>query len=763
MSLTKNKLLNIREQREARILPLLQKVRQEKKDPHQYLALCPVHGDGDPSLAVYFSDDGYVKFYCRSHNCKRADIINRLGLQPSDCCTVSDDYKPVYNVMDRIKYGIENKHGWRYVDRYDYCTISGEYLYSKIRAADKDGKKHILMYTIKGDDYELKKGSVTNTLYRIKECSEGVSGGKRVFYVEGEKDVETLRKHGLCATTAGGAGDWRPEFAKYFTGADLVILADYDEPGKKLAQQVKRDCTLYANSIVVCNTSTREHGDVTDYLKEEGHTIEDLLQLVDAQPVNYAPWVFIENKKQKINADILANNFAKGQDFLVCRNKEDNQQKFYFYNHGVYERINTPGFCSEIRKYFPLGRASVTGINNVMGLISMLDKNSSHVCEYDDLDDDDNYINLQNGLYSIVDKKLFPHDPKVRSTLQLNCKYDPQAKGETWQKFIHEFCSDDEGHYSEKKEKALAEFAGLILSNVNASKAKKVLWLYSQAGNTGKSVFMSTISYVLGGKSHSQTCNIPLQQLNENSKFSVGMIQDRRLIAIGDQSGAEITDTSILKAITGGDNVRTEQKHAQPLNIRFRGGIMIASNILPSISGGDKGAHVFDRFMIVPCCHHVSRKNADANLREKLESEADAVFMWALEGLHRIIENGYVRFSLDDSMQDALDDFRAKLDTFYLFMYECGYEVTKNPDDKILKTDLDEEYFKYCEENDLKAINRRSLKDRIVSEGIGFKAKGRFDESHRNNPYYFGIRKVEKKTEEEWTPAEWPDDEPKFD
>lgn len=63
------------------IVSRLEKVRQIK--PGEYVALCPVHGDRHPSLALSEQPDGRVLMYCRSHDCHWESILGALGLDAS--------------------------------------------------------------------------------------------------------------------------------------------------------------------------------------------------------------------------------------------------------------------------------------------------------------------------------------------------------------------------------------------------------------------------------------------------------------------------------------------------------------------------------------------------------------------------------------------------------------------------------------------------------------------------------------------------------
>ena len=65
--------------------------------------------------------------------------------------------------------------------------------------------------------------------YRLVDLTETLAQDHTVFIVEGEKDVENLRRLGVTATcNAGGVGKWKSELSDFFEGADVVIIPDYD-------------------------------------------------------------------------------------------------------------------------------------------------------------------------------------------------------------------------------------------------------------------------------------------------------------------------------------------------------------------------------------------------------------------------------------------------------------------------------------------------------------------------------------------------------
>jgi putative DNA primase/helicase len=106
-----------------------------------------------------------------------------------------------------------------------------------------------------------------------------------IYWPEGEKDVDTLNRLGLLATTFGGTGDGLPEgCATYFAGRNVVVLADNDAGGRQHAEKKAALVAPVAASVrVVHFGELSEKGDVSDWIalgKDRG----DLERRVDETP-----------------------------------------------------------------------------------------------------------------------------------------------------------------------------------------------------------------------------------------------------------------------------------------------------------------------------------------------------------------------------------------------------------------------------------------------------------------------------------------------
>jgi hypothetical protein len=112
--------------------------------------------------------------------------------------------------------------------------------------------------------------------YRLPELIAGVQAGKVIYVVEGEKNVDDLRRLGLVATcNPGGAGKWRPEFTEYLRGAKVAIVADKDKPGRRHAIDVVRSLEGVAAVVRIGEAAEGCH-DVSDHLAA-GHGLKELV------------------------------------------------------------------------------------------------------------------------------------------------------------------------------------------------------------------------------------------------------------------------------------------------------------------------------------------------------------------------------------------------------------------------------------------------------------------------------------------------------
>ena len=756
---------------------LIDPIKRPKKSGflQSHKSRCPCHEDNKQSLITSEKADGKILIYDQA-GCDTKDIIHALGLEVSD---VFDTKEP--ECLERLRWFYANKYtyydesgkkhegygdGVRIAAEYKYIKC-GKYLYSKIRfeGGQIDGKL-IRYYEIDREKDESRPCNENrpHELYRYDEFLRYRKESKYAFYVEGEKDVETMVKNGyLCCTTAGGSNDWRAEFAEVFKGLNVVIIADNDQPGKKSAEKIRKDLRRYAHSIRIITPSDEHHGDVTDYLTKEGGTVQELNEMIEKADVVYAAWVIMrKDTPAGINAGILASIMAANEPHIIVRSPKDDKDQFFRLNDGKYEQLNKPAIKAAVREYIPISMQTDNLLNNVASLMFATSENIHALPE---LNADGRYIPVLNGMYDIEGKRVIPHSPKVFNTFQYPFILDIGSDGikgleqiaktaKHFMKFIREFASKDDGTVDEEMILIIQEYLGFLISNEPMAKIKKVLMLWSRLGNSGKSVVIRLVINLLG---LDRVASIKLKELTADNRFILGTLPESRVIACGDESNSNITDSSIFKSVTGGDPVKIEPKGKQGFSFVYQGGFVIACNGLPCFTD-DKGDHLFDRLIILPCEHHVTEDTKDPELDEKLKKELQGIFAWSLIGLHRLRDNNFV-FTKSEASETAKREYHGMMDSVFRFISEF-YDVTHDFNDRTSKTAFDDAYQQWAFQNDgIKPVEKRNLAARM--ESLGFSnGCGNVGEK-RNIAYYRGLKP--KETEDSDTNNESLQEELPFD
>lgn len=231
-----------------------------KKSGSSWMARCPAHPDTTASLSVSEGTSQPVVLHCHA-GCDPDLILDALGLTWADVSTEREQAK-----SDRPEISTT----------YDYVDEAGDLLYQVVRMVPKsfrqrrpDGK----------GGWVWKLEDVRRPPYRLPEVLAAVAAGDPIFVVEGEKDVEAIRREGFVATcNSGGAGKWTEEHTTCLQGATVVVVADRDGTGRRHAQAVARALDSVAAEVRCAEPV--EGKDVADHLAA-GRTLEELAEVLD--------------------------------------------------------------------------------------------------------------------------------------------------------------------------------------------------------------------------------------------------------------------------------------------------------------------------------------------------------------------------------------------------------------------------------------------------------------------------------------------------
>jgi putative DNA primase/helicase len=214
-------------------------------------ARCPAHPDNKQSLSIGRGAGGRVLLTCHA-GCTWQAVLAALGMHSGDA------------------FGEP-----RIVAEYVYADAGGQPLYVVERWEPKDFRQRMANGAKRGPREDER------VLYNLPGLAGNHAWQQAVYYVEGEKDAETLRAAGHVATTSlGGANKpWLEQYSDALRGRSVVIIADNDVPGKRWARKVAGELLTVAKEVRV-TVPPAGIKDVTDLL-DAGLTLDALRTLPD--------------------------------------------------------------------------------------------------------------------------------------------------------------------------------------------------------------------------------------------------------------------------------------------------------------------------------------------------------------------------------------------------------------------------------------------------------------------------------------------------
>ncbi len=240
---------------------------------------CPVHEDRVASLSAKL-DSERILLHCHA-GCDNDEILVAAGLDWKDLAPEKRERQFVpATVPTRKRMGNRTNDISRdsTMAHYQYCTADGDIAYRVVRSVEKNFQ----IESCRDDRYAPGLNGTEPVPYRFPELLQAIADDRWVFWVEGEKCVETLRSAGLQAsTTHGGAAGFKnllPELT-HLSGIKVALVPDQDIPGFQYMDNIRDLLLPIAKDIRYIELpGLQPKEDVVEYL--ERNSIEDLKQLV---------------------------------------------------------------------------------------------------------------------------------------------------------------------------------------------------------------------------------------------------------------------------------------------------------------------------------------------------------------------------------------------------------------------------------------------------------------------------------------------------
>jgi phage/plasmid-associated DNA primase len=270
------------------------------------------------------------------------------------------------------------------------------------------------------------------------------------------------------------------------------------------------------------------------------------------------------------------------------REEHKNEYKYFVQDLFIRERIPTPGgFTSHL----------------LSDVVSLTQAYITHTY----WDDDSDKLAFRNGVLEVSTGEFLEHDPENYITWGLDFDYDPEANPGPIIDWLTRTQYGDEGRVQVLRSWLRA---CLLAQGHELQRFLEVIG----PGGRGKSTFANLCCAMVGNGNYASTT---LNQL-EQSRFEVASIKGKRLTLIND-SERYGGSAQIFKALTGGDNLRFEEKNknvGEPFV--YTGMVMVCAN--EPIQTTDNTSGLTRRRLTLEFNRPLYEKNSDAKEMIKLDN-----------------------------------------------------------------------------------------------------------------------------------------------
>ena len=320
---------------------------------------------------------------------------------------------------------------------------------------------------------------------------------------------------------------------------------------------------------------------------------------------------------------------------------------------------------------------------------NLLDVMRMECCAADLLLDQDR-IHVANGTYHL-DGTFSTEKDYCRNRLPV--AYHPEApQPVTWLHFLSQLLEPEDIL-------TLQEFIGYCF--IPSTKGQKMLMLTGKGGE-GKSRIGVVLRALLG--TNMKTGSVAKV---ETSNFARADLEHELLMLDDDMKLEALPQTNNIKAIITAElpmdlERKRQQSYQGDLYVRFIG---LGNGVLQALH--DRSVGFFRRQIILTTKEKDPNRKDDPYIAEKMTAEAEGIFLWALEGLHRLIANDF-RFTLSQSALDNLNDAVSDGNNIIDFLASEGY-IRFRADYEASSKNLYAVYKQWCDDNALNSLSQKSF------------------------------------------------------
>jgi putative DNA primase/helicase len=463
-----------------------------------------------------------------------------------------------------------------------------------------------------------------------------------------------------------------------------IMLAAWDAAGYP-SERDKRDARRDLEGIVRDTAEKIERGEEVI----GGRTLEEIKPGLVRKISRYWGWRDRDPEPPAANGGspgiikMLADAITSEDHFA-----RDAGDKLYRFSGGTYRQYAERYIRQRVKELLEAwGKADKWSSHKASEVAEYIRADAPELWERPPLDE----VNVLNGILSLETRDLRDHDPGFLSPVQIPVSYDPGAECPEWEKFVSQVFPED------AQDLAFELAADLITPSRSAQKAILLLG----EGSNGKSTYLRALTAFVGT---TNAGGVSLHKL-ESDRFATARLIGKLANICPDLPSTHLAETSVFKAITGGDDLHAEYKYRESFEFRPYCRLVFSANHVPR--SGDASHAFFRRWLVVPFertfepAEQIPREELDATLSDP--RELSGVLNRALELLPRVRREG---FTESESMREAWEEFRAMTDPVSVWLSQNTVEAAEA---FVSKDVLAKAYNEFCDKVGRPGMNKKAF------------------------------------------------------
>lgn len=266
-----------------------------------------------------------------------------------------------------------------------------------------------------------------------------------------------------------------------------------------------------------------------------------------------------------------------------------------------------------------------------------------HAATVEQWDGDTNLLNTPGGVVDLRTGEMRPHRRDDHMT-KITAVGPSDDDCPLWHRFLDTVTAGDA-----ELQRYLQRMAGYALTG--STREHALFFVHGRGGN-GKSVFLNTISHVLGEYSQTAPMDTFVAAHGERHPTELAQLRGARMVTAVETEEGRRWAESRIKALTGGDPISARFMRQDFFTFTPQFKLVVAGNHKPQLRNVDDAMR--RRIHLIPFTVRIPEDERDDDLEEKLKAEWFAILGWMVQGA---VEWGMTGLQPPETVRAATQDY----------------------------------------------------------------------------------------------------------